>query len=124
MTFARDASTPAAKAVFARDGKPIVLVPRYGHALAGSGGEFVVSYPYPVDNPDFQFGGLGWTDEPSELVWYPSGGFGERTGILMGAYSIGFSGFMNPPKYAAMAPMNRPIRVLISTAATPMVRLI
>jgi len=37
---------------------PIVLVPRYGHALAGSGGELVVSYPYPVDNPDFQFGGL------------------------------------------------------------------
>lgn len=55
------------------------------------------------EQDDFQFGGLGWTDEPNELVWYPSGGFGEKTGILMGAYSIGFSGFMNPPKYAAMS---------------------
>jgi len=55
------------------------------------------------EQDDFQFGGLGWTDEPNELIWYPSGGFGEKTGILMGAYSIGFSGFMNPPKYAAMS---------------------
>lgn len=55
------------------------------------------------EQDDFQFGGLGWTDEPNELVWYPSGGFGEKTGILTGAYSIGFSGFMNPPKYAAMS---------------------
>lgn len=50
-----------------------------------------------------QFGGLGWTEEPSELVWYPSGGFGEQTGILVGAYSIGFSGPDNPRKFAAMS---------------------
>lgn len=55
------------------------------------------------EQDDYQFGGLGWTDEANELVWYPSGGFGEKTGILVGAYSIGFSGFMNPPKYAAMS---------------------
>lgn len=55
------------------------------------------------EQDDFQFGGLGWTDEPNELIWYPSGGFGEKTGVLVGAYSIGFSGFMNPPKYAAMS---------------------
>ena len=55
------------------------------------------------EQDDFQFGGLGWTDEASELVWYPSGGIGEKTGILVGAYSIGFSGPDSPLKYAAMS---------------------
>ncbi|RAK52488.1 flavin monoamine oxidase family protein [Phenylobacterium deserti] len=55
------------------------------------------------EQDDFQYGGLGWTEEPSELVWYPSGGFGEKTGILVGAYSIGFSGPENPRKFAAMS---------------------
>ena len=55
------------------------------------------------EQDDYQFGGLGWTDEANELVWYPSGGFGEQDGILVGAYSIGFSNFLNPPKYAAMS---------------------
>lgn len=55
------------------------------------------------EQDDYQFGGLGWTDEPNELIWYPSGGFGEKTGILMGAYSIGFSGPFSPPRYAAMS---------------------
>nr|WP_232792992.1 flavin monoamine oxidase family protein [Caulobacter hibisci] len=55
------------------------------------------------EQDDFQYGGLGWTDESSELVWYPSGGFGEKTGVLVGAYSIGFSGPDAPPKYAALS---------------------
>jgi monoamine oxidase len=55
------------------------------------------------EQDDFQYGGLGWTDQASELVWYPSGGIGEKTGILVGAYSIGFSGPAAPPKYAAMS---------------------
>lgn len=55
------------------------------------------------EQDDFQFGGLGWTDEPSELVWYPSGGLTEKAGILVGAYSIGFSGPDNPPRFAAMS---------------------
>jgi len=55
------------------------------------------------EQDDFQFGGLGWTEEPNELIWYPSGGFGEKTGVLVGAYAIGFSNFLNPPKYAAMS---------------------
>ncbi|MBX3484640.1 FAD-dependent oxidoreductase [Phenylobacterium sp.] len=50
-----------------------------------------------------QFGGLGWTEEANELIWYPSGGLGEKTGVIVGAYSIGFSNFLNPPKYAAMS---------------------
>ncbi|KQV56900.1 MULTISPECIES: FAD-dependent oxidoreductase [unclassified Caulobacter] len=55
------------------------------------------------EQDDFQYGGLGWTDEANELVWYPSGGIGEKTGILVGAYSIGFSGPDAPPKYAALS---------------------
>ena len=55
------------------------------------------------EQDDFQFGGLGWTEEANELVWYPSGGFGEKVGILVGAYSIGFSGPLNPPKFTAMS---------------------
>lgn len=55
------------------------------------------------EQDDYQFGGLGWTEEPNEMVWYPSGGVGEKTGVLVGAYSIGFSNFLNPPKYAAMS---------------------
>ncbi|MDB5457112.1 MAG: hypothetical protein JWP92_2697 [Caulobacter sp.] len=55
------------------------------------------------EQDDFQYGGLAWTDEANELVWYPSGGFGEKTGVLVGAYSIGFSGPDGPAKYAAMS---------------------
>lgn len=55
------------------------------------------------EQDEFQFGGLGWTDELSELVWYPSGGLTEPNGILVGAYSIGFSGPENPPKFAALS---------------------
>ncbi|EJL36286.1 monoamine oxidase [Caulobacter sp. AP07] len=55
------------------------------------------------EQDDFQYGGLGWTDEANELVWYPSGGIGEKTGILVGAYSIGFSGPDSPPRYAGMS---------------------
>ena len=55
------------------------------------------------EQDDFQFGGLGWTEEPNEVVWYPSGGFGEKTGVLVGAYSAGFSNILNPSRYAAMS---------------------
>ncbi|WP_269713396.1 flavin monoamine oxidase family protein [Caulobacter sp. NIBR2454] len=53
------------------------------------------------EQDDFQYGGLGWTDEESEVVWYPSGGFGEKTGVIVGAYSIGFSGPENRIKFEA-----------------------
>ncbi len=54
------------------------------------------------EQDDFQFGGLGWTDEINETVWYPSGGLSEKTGILVGAYSIGFSSPDAPGKFAAL----------------------
>lgn len=53
------------------------------------------------EQDDFQYGGLGWTSEESEVVWYPSGGLGKKRGVLIGAYSVGFSGPDNPVKFAA-----------------------
>jgi monoamine oxidase len=55
------------------------------------------------EQEDFQFGGLSWTDQPSEVVWYPSGGLGQKTGVLVGAYAVGFSGPENPGKFAALS---------------------
>lgn len=53
------------------------------------------------EQDDFQYGGLGWTSEENEVVWYPSGGLGRDRGVLTAAYSIGFSGPDNPVRYAA-----------------------
>jgi len=55
------------------------------------------------EQDDFQFGGLGWTDEMSEIVWYPSGGLGRKTGVLVGAYAYGFASPDNPQKFAALS---------------------
>lgn len=70
---------------------PIVLVPRYGHALATSGGELAVSYPYPVDNPDFQFGGV----------------------YLYEAQGVFADGFESPPE-----PSREALRIAATTGAT------
>ena len=48
------------------------------------------------------FGGLGWTDEISNLVWYPSGGFDQPKGVLVGAFSTGLSGHHNAASFDAM----------------------
>ena len=34
------------------------------------------------------YGGLAWTDELSNLLWYPSGGFDQPKGVLVGAYPV------------------------------------
>ena len=88
---------------------PADFAPRTAQAVAAG----ARTYPHSTkvawqsrrfwEQDDFQFGGLGWTEEPNEVIWYPSGGFGEKTGILMGAYAAGFSGLLNPPRYAAMS---------------------
>ena len=52
------------------------------------------------EQDDFQYGGLGWTQEESEVVWYPSGALGADRGVLIGAYSVGFSGPDNPVRFA------------------------
>jgi len=35
------------------------------------------------------YGGIAWTDQDITQVWYPSHGFGDDTGILLGAYLFG-----------------------------------
>ena len=44
------------------------------------------------EQDDMIYGGLAFTDQPNALIWYPSGDFGEQTGILIGAYSTGAAG--------------------------------
>jgi len=55
------------------------------------------------EQDDDIYGGLAWTDEPSDFVWYPSGGFNQPRGVLIGAYSIGFGGPENAAKFDAMS---------------------
>ena len=59
------------------------------------------------EQDDHIYGGLAWTSAPSEIVWYPSGGWNAPKGILVGAYSIGFSGPDAPPKFSAMGAAER-----------------
>lgn len=54
------------------------------------------------EQDDHIYGGLAWTQAASELVWYPSGDWNAPKGVLVAAYSIGFSGPEGPPKFNAM----------------------
>ena len=35
------------------------------------------------------FGGISWTDNPIQQIWYPSTGYHDKLGILTGAYNFG-----------------------------------
>ena len=35
------------------------------------------------------FGGISWTDNPIQQIWYPSTGYNDKLGILTGAYNFG-----------------------------------
>lgn len=48
------------------------------------------------------YGGLAWTDELSNLLWYPSGGFDQPKGVLVGAHAVGYSGQKNADAFDAM----------------------
>ncbi|MFT4861493.1 MAG: monoamine oxidase [Pseudohongiellaceae bacterium] len=37
------------------------------------------------------YGGITWTDPTIRQLWYPSGGFGESEGVLLGSYLFGGS---------------------------------
>ena len=43
------------------------------------------------EQDDHIYGGLAWTAAENELVWYPSAGFDAEKGIVVGAYSTGFT---------------------------------
>lgn len=51
---------------------------------------------------DGVYGGLAWTADASEVVWYPSGGWNQPEGVIVGAYSVGFSGPGQAEKFEAM----------------------
>lgn len=55
------------------------------------------------EKDDLIFGGLAWTSAPSELVWYPSGGWQGDRGILIAAFSAGFTNADNAEAFAAMS---------------------
>jgi monoamine oxidase len=49
------------------------------------------------------YGGLGWTDQPSENLLYPSGDWFADAGILVAAYVAGWSDQNHPPRFTAMS---------------------
>lgn len=54
------------------------------------------------EQDDAIYGGLGWTDELSNLLWYPSGGFDQQKGVLVGAFSTGISAVQKADTFDAL----------------------
>ena len=52
---------------------------------------------------DSIYGGLAWTDRQNENVMYPSGGYGDATGVLVAAYCGGWTRPDNPQAFAALS---------------------
>jgi monoamine oxidase len=59
------------------------------------------------ERDDFIFGGLAWTDRLNENVMYPSHGFGEHKGVLVGAYCAGWTNRDNPDHFAGLSHAER-----------------
>ena len=49
------------------------------------------------------YGGLAWTDRKNENVIYPSDGFNQPKGVLVGAYCAGWTNQDNPDAFAALS---------------------
>jgi monoamine oxidase len=49
------------------------------------------------------FGGLAWTDRLNENVMYPSGGIGSAKGVVVGAYSAGWTNQDNPHAFESLS---------------------
>ena len=49
------------------------------------------------------YGGLGWTDQPNENLIYPSGGWHSDKGVLVAAYTAGWTGQNHPQEFTAMS---------------------
>jgi monoamine oxidase len=74
--------------------------------LALKGIPYLQSVKVALESPrfwetdDFIYGGVAWTDRLSENVLYPSGGFHQPRGILVGAYVAGWTRPENPEAFA------------------------
>jgi monoamine oxidase len=55
------------------------------------------------ETDDNIFGGLAWTDRLNENVMYPSGGFGNDKGVIVGAYCAGWTHNDTPDSFAALS---------------------
>jgi monoamine oxidase len=55
------------------------------------------------ETDDNIFGGLAWTDRLNENVMYPSHGFGEPRGVIVGAYCAGWTHNDTPDSFAALS---------------------
>jgi monoamine oxidase len=53
------------------------------------------------------YGGLGWTDQPNENLLYPSGNWHSDKGILVAAYTAGWTGENHPQQFTAMSHADR-----------------
>ena len=53
------------------------------------------------------YGGLAWTDRANENIFYPSHGWLEDKGVLVTAYSSGWTGQNHPTEFAAMSHEDR-----------------
>lgn len=53
------------------------------------------------------YGGLGWTDQPNENLLYPSGNWHADKGILVAAYTAGWTGQNHPQEFTAMSHADR-----------------
>jgi len=49
------------------------------------------------------YGGVGWTDQVTENLLYPSAGFHSARGVLVGAYVAGWTGGTHPAEFEAMS---------------------
>ena len=70
---------------------------------------YAVSVKVAFESPRFWetrdsiFGGIAWTDRPNENVMYPSGGYGDESGVLVAAYCGGWTRPENPQAFAALS---------------------
>jgi monoamine oxidase len=55
------------------------------------------------ESDDSIYGGLAWTDRLNENVMYPSGGYGDRNGVLVASYCGGWTRPENPEAFAALS---------------------
>lgn len=56
------------------------------------------------EKEDQIYGGISWTDPDILQIWYPSGGFGEEQGVIVGSYLFGGS---NATTFSNLSPTAR-----------------
>lgn len=70
------------------------------------------------EQDDHIYGGLAWTSAENEMVWYPSSAFNAEKGIVVGAYSTGFTSVAAAERFS-----ERPAAERIAIAAATIERL-